>query len=134
MLIKEQKPFDAFKVYKVYHKKQKRFYAQLKHKYTSSRTTITYAKYVMSVSLGRILEKEEEVDHIDNNKLNDDISNLQILTKKQNLEKSKKEEAVVDCICEMCGTSFTRPKRLAHHTRNPNVRCFCSKTCFHLSR
>lgn len=49
--------------------------------------TISYARYLMSVKLGRELRPDETVDHIDNNKLNDDINNLQILTWKENIDK-----------------------------------------------
>lgn len=41
---------------------------------------ISYSRYLMCVKEGRILSKNEEVDHIDNNKTNDDPSNLQIIT------------------------------------------------------
>lgn len=53
----------------------------------TDRTTIAYARYLMSVKLGRILNDDETVDHIDNNKLNDDINNLQILSREDNIAK-----------------------------------------------
>ena len=52
------------------------------------RSTVSYARYLMSVKLGRFLTDQEEVDHIDNNKTNDDPNNLQILTPEQNREKT----------------------------------------------
>lgn len=51
------------------------------------RTTISYARYLMSVKLNRFLDRNEEVDHIDNDKTNDSIENLQILSSKENKEK-----------------------------------------------
>ena len=44
------------------------------------RTTIALARYRMAVKLGRMLRDDEQVDHIDNDKTNDDINNLQILS------------------------------------------------------
>lgn len=51
------------------------------------RTTIAYARYLMSVKLGRYLAKEETVDHIDNDKTNDSTDNLQLLSSLQNIQK-----------------------------------------------
>lgn len=51
------------------------------------RTTTSYARYLMSCKLQRFLQKTEEVDHIDNDKTNDDIENLQLLSKAANNQK-----------------------------------------------
>lgn len=48
---------------------------------------MAYARYLMSVKLGRFLSKDETVDHIDENKLNDKIENLQILSREENFNK-----------------------------------------------
>lgn len=46
-----------------------------------------YARYLMAVKLGRFLRDDEQVDHIDNDKTNDAIENLQILTQTENIRK-----------------------------------------------
>lgn len=51
------------------------------------RTTISLARYKMSVKLGRLLADDEQVDHIDNDKTNDSIDNLQLLSPAENMEK-----------------------------------------------
>ena len=43
------------------------------------RTYMSYPKYLMEVHLGRYLEKDETVHHIDGNPLNNDISNLTVI-------------------------------------------------------
>ena len=43
------------------------------------RTYMSYPKYLMEVHLGRYLEKDETVHHIDGNSLNNIESNLQLL-------------------------------------------------------
>ena len=132
MTLKTQHPFNSYKAYKVFHKKEGRWYVQLKHLYVSLlRTTMSYARYLMSVKLGRLLDKKlEQVDHIDGNKLNDNINNLQLLSQLDNTLKSKKDKTIVNCVCDYCGSKFTRAKNLAHHTRK-NVKCFCKKACLY---
>ena len=57
--------------------------------YSSSckRTTVSYARYLLSCREGRYLKPEEEADHINNDKTDDQISNLQILSKLENIRK-----------------------------------------------
>lgn len=52
------------------------------------RSTTAYARYLLSIKIGRYLEDTEQVDHIDNDKTNDNVTNLQILTGKQNSTKA----------------------------------------------
>jgi hypothetical protein len=53
----------------------------------TDKTTTPLARYKMAVHLGRFLLASEHVDHKDNNKRNDDITNLQILSQKKNNQK-----------------------------------------------
>ena len=55
---------------------------------SKNRSSTQYARYLLSVKLGRYLANTETVDHIDGNKQNDDINNLQILSHKENTCKS----------------------------------------------
>ena len=57
----------------------------------SHRICTSYARYLMSVAKGRRLDKTEQVDHIDEDKSNDTIENLQILTQKENIAKNKRK-------------------------------------------
>lgn len=62
----------------------------------NSRGYVREHRYVMSEHMGRYLTDEEEVHHIDGNKQNNDITNLQILSKSEHaklhheLRRSKK--------------------------------------------
>lgn len=82
--------------------------------------------------MGRYLLDDEHVDHIDNNKKNDEISNLQILTQKQNNEKeaSLRKKAKVVVVCDFCLESFEKEPRQMHKKNKNN---YCSRTCFHRS-
>lgn len=90
-----------------------------------TQTSMSYARYLMSCHLGRLLLPEEHVDHIDNDKMNDIISNYQILTKKDNIKKSAKGRKVVTLICPVCKLEFTRFHNRVSHKNNPT----CSRKC-----
>ena len=42
------------------------------------RTSTSYSRFLMSIDLGRKLKRNEHVDHIDGNKLNDSKENLKL--------------------------------------------------------
>lgn len=95
----------------------------------SSRSSTSYARYVMSVNLGRVLEKYEHVDHIDNDKTNDGVANLQLLSLAENnlkrVKYSGKEAIYFDLVCPICGTVFKIAKRNIKFRPNAT----CSRSC-----
>ena len=96
------------------------------------RSSTAYARYKMAVSCGRYLLDTEHVDHIDHNKSNDELYNLQILSiSDNNLKESKRRgKVVVEMICSYCDELFVR--RLANSCLAPRYsnRVFCcGKTC-----
>jgi hypothetical protein len=77
--------------------------------------TISYARYLMSIKLGRLLDQNsEQVDHIDDDCTYDVYSNLQILTYSQNRDKSTKvgrnRKTYYEVICVGCNKKFTVPE------------------------
>lgn len=99
------------------------------------RTTVPYARYLMCVKIGFVLSNEFEVDHIDNDKTNDDINNLQILTKQQNKEKERlrylnEEQLSFGYHCAHCWLPFILTER-EKKTRLANQQqlAFCSRSC-----
>src|ERR1700686_4619780 len=91
--------FKNYTCYKSFHKGMQRWQVMLAGK-VSRRTerTILYSKYLMSIKVGRILSEEEQVDHVDGNKVNDEILNLEIVTGEENLRRwaEKKPAAVLN--------------------------------------
>lgn len=57
-----------------------------------TKTTMTYARWLMTQHLGRALFPDEQVDHINEDSLDDRIENLQILTRSANTTKSNKSK------------------------------------------
>ena len=83
----------------------------------------------MSVNVGRYLTDDEEVDHIDSDKTNDDISNLQILSIENHKLKTIKERSprkTEVITCAFCGKIFERFSNRLTVKRNNR---FCSRRC-----
>lgn len=101
----------------------------------SASFTMTYARYLMCVKLGYILPTELEVDHVDNDKTNDNISNLQVLTKQQNLEKANLyyltyQQNSYGYHCAYCELPFIITERDQNMRLAQNVElAFCSRSC-----
>lgn len=98
-----------------------------------SRTTTSYARYLLAVKLGRRLQKNEDADHINNDPTDDRIENLQVLTKEQNIRKSFTSRHVtrkmVRMRCPGCGAEFDRRRVVTHLGRKGKVFTACSRTC-----
>ncbi len=90
------------------------------------RSSVSYARYLMAVHMGRFLSESEHVDHIDDDKTNDVISNLQILSQAANNKKSSKGLTIVTLSCGCCGKSFVREKRQLY---SPRKTISCSRKC-----
>lgn len=75
------------------------------------RTTVSYARYLLSVKEGRLLEEHEEVDHINNDSSDDRLENLQVLSKEEYKAKTLKHRPArkkVSLVCPQCNKEFDR--------------------------
>ena len=129
--IRAEFPYDEYYLYKVFHHNEQRYYAVLVSIYNSNiRTTISYARYLMSVKEKRILSSNEEVDHIDDNKLNDDINNLQILSPEENRLKESKQYIRHKVIlkCPNCEKIFIKSRNQTHLIKGGKYTA-CSREC-----
>ena len=132
MKIELEYPFDNCIGYKNYHSIEGRFMVNIIY-HSGKRTTTSYARYLMSVHKGRLLERSEQVDHIDGNKQNDVIENLQILTVKENNIKSVKERGLeakdIELVCPQCSVIFYRSKNRVNFKINQGKKPCCSRKC-----
>lgn len=76
-----------------YQRKDKRFHIVLNNSWKPKGNpeklrTFSYSKALIEVEINRLLIDDETVDHIDENVENNEISNLQILTRPVNIAKS----------------------------------------------
>ena len=122
-------PFVGYRVYRVWHKAEGRWYAQLV-KSETDRTTLQWARLMMSQRLGRRLGPNETVDHQDNNKTNDRHSNLQIMPRAENSSKGRAREPMTELQCACCGKIFMRATRDVRFRLCRGQQTFrCSKAC-----
>lgn len=92
-----------------------RTYVHLRHLTTKHQRITSLARYRMSVHLKRALKTHEQVDHRDEDRTNDTLSNLQLLTGKSNTRKSvrhRKGLIVAEMVqrCEVCPARFKHQK------------------------
>jgi hypothetical protein len=97
-------------------------------------TSLSYPKWLMEQHLGRKLEPDETVDHKDNDFRNDDISNLQILTRSENTKKEmqrpERAKKYFEFDCPVCGTLSKKPlKDVESNRRKGREGPFCSRSC-----
>lgn len=84
--------------------------------YKHFQTTLTLARALMEVKLGRKLESYEEVDHIDEDRTNDSIDNLQLLSSTENVRKQHGYDNDTpqhqELVCPKCSKKFVLPTRV----------------------
>ena len=89
-----------------------------------------YARLVMEAALGRKLNSGEHVDHIDGDKSNDALWNLQVLSDQDHRIKTAMESSARQCqkltlACPICGADF---KASRYRAKRTDAVC-CSKPC-----
>lgn len=131
MKITSPELFNEYTCYKVFHKKMGRWQICLVHNETKRKKTLLYSKFLMSCHVNRLLRRDEEVDHINHDKSDDRIENLQILTKHENLQKqaSTMTKRMISLECPECRKIFTRSFWQTHHGKAAGLRTFCSRQC-----
>lgn len=96
------------------------------------RSSTQYARYLMAVHLGRFLNDDEHIDHIDNDKTNDSLDNLQILSLADNNMKAHKKPNE-HFICPICNKSFERTRTQLNKMQKWRDRkreeITCSRSC-----
>lgn len=126
-------PFLDYTAYKNFKKAEGRHYVTLVDLTTKKHTQMSFARYLLCIREGRFLTGDEEADHIDGNKANDAIENLQILSRRDNLAKSVIErdvQAEIETrVCPYCLISFSRPARYFRTRDSRGQRAYCSRTC-----
>ena len=90
----------------------------------------SYPRYLMEQHLGRKLSRDEDVDHIDRNPMNNDLSNLRVLPARENRGMHNKPPELFHFTCPACGQQCTKAARVVRHNRKQSkAGPFCDKKC-----
>lgn len=90
-----------------------------------SMTSLSYAKYLYTSLYKCDIAKGEQVDHINGDKMDDRIENLQVISQKYNNLKDRVGKEMVLMTCPVCKNQFLFYKRNISSHPNP---C-CSRKC-----
>ena len=113
-------------------KKGDYLYAIVKeHPNASKHGYVLYHRVVIENHLGRILNHNEVVHHIDGNKFNNDISNLRLMDSKQHVKLHLMQDRgrkYVLLKCPECGKEFELAHNLSFLCKKGSC-SFCSRKC-----
>lgn len=87
--------------------------------------SMAYAKYVYTSHHHYDVPEGDQVDHINGDKTDDRIENLQVISKNYNIRKDHIIKEMVECECPICHKRFLLNKRDFKYKNNP---C-CSLEC-----
>lgn len=92
---------------------------------------VLYHRIIMENHLGRLLNSNEVVHHIDGNKKNNVIDNLSVMTAKEHgaLHHEHDLSKHVQLKCPVCGKIFERPYRQTHFSKRNSNCTTCSRSC-----
>ena len=86
---------------------------------------MTYAKYLYTSHYKCDVSSGDHVDHINGDKTDDRIENLQVISGIYNRQKDHKHKEMIIRVCPVCGIEFLFNKRNLNSHPNP---C-CSRRC-----
>lgn len=107
-------------------------YLFINRRFSDGRSRSIYLhRMVMMEKLGRDLNSNEVVHHIDGNKKNNSIENLELTTASEHARIHRKEMEHIECTCPECGSEF---KAIAYKVRDNQGKRkkagpFCGKSC-----
>ena len=87
--------------------------------------SMSYAKYLYTSHHYCDVDKTDNVDHINGDKMDDRIENLQVISGRYNRQKDHKQKEMLILTCPVCGEEFLFEKRNLSTRPNP---C-CSRRC-----
>ena len=125
-------PYKPWKVYGPYKRRDGRQHVIL-YWPDGTQKTVSYPKYIVECSIGRVLDDDFEVHHIDGDFTNNALSNLQVIEKKLHAAQHQIKYTGGIYTCVLCGKEFTLTARQERYRAGNSKRGahgpFCSKTC-----
>jgi hypothetical protein len=131
----EKISLEGCKVYGPYLRPDGRKHVIIYNAATNKRKTVSYPKYLLQYEQGLEYNKGDTTDHIDENFKNDNLTNLQVLERGENVRKSMQQEhrkaKRKDFICPQCNKLFQQFARQVqgNQIKQQKAAPFCSRHC-----
>jgi hypothetical protein len=97
-------------------------------------TSMNYAKYLYTSHYKCDICDGDQVDHINGNKMDDRIENLQVISGIYNRQKDHKRKEMVELVCPICKTRFLFEKGNLSTHPNPTCSRRCGRIKSHITR
>lgn len=102
------------------------------HPRATSNGYVLEHRVLMENKLNRLLETNEEVHHIDGDRHNNTIENLEVVSRGEHQRlhmklRFPKGRTMIAMVCDGCGTTFEREKRNSHPEAEKH---FCKQECY----
>lgn len=105
------------------------FYARVpKHPRATARGYVLLHRIVMENHLGRLLNEDEIVHHRNEDKKDNSVENLELMTLPDHCRHHSSEPKFVDLICAHCGIAFQRRANQRASVKGYK-QSFCSRSC-----
>ncbi len=104
-------------------------YAVVKeHPMATKHGYVLHHRIVMENFLGRMLTRKEIVHHLNENKKDNRVENLQVMSVASHMKIHAKGRAIVSLVCPQCKNIFIRELRSTFY-KKPDKMTFCSRRC-----
>ena len=90
-------------------------------------------RYVMAQHLGRPLLTEEVIHHIDHDRSNNEVSNLEVVTHSEHMARHA-YTPMSKVTCPACYQGFRKPTRIVRWYEKTGMSMHCSRSCAGLSK
>ena len=92
---------------------------------------VLYHRVIVEIHLGRLLNSNEVVHHINENKRDNRIENLKVMLvgEHERLHGLEQGKTMADLICPSCNKTFTIPYNKTHVKKKQGSYTTCSKSC-----
>ena len=102
------------------------YFCDIYHPLSYGRSFVFYHRHIMSIKLGRWISTEENVHHIDGNKINNNLENLMILSRAEHakLENNIKGNFLEITYCSICDKELKYGSSICRKCYGINIRKF----------
>lgn len=110
-----------------YKRKDSRYHVVLCSVNSKKKKTVSYPKAIVEIRRGSRLERNETVDHINGNFLDNSRKNLQVISRAENARKGADKRKPVKCKCAWCNVEFELSRNQIGNRNKSGP--FCSRSC-----